>query len=108
MVRVKMVEIDGEKLKDELYKTDTNVGEASLELGFSKSRLSQIIKKGRMPLTVLQLIEYKYGISYDNIKPDANTGSVSNENDIDREMYSTIYNAVYNALKDALEADNGK
>ena len=45
MARAKMVEIDGEKLKDELYQTDTNVGEASLELGFSKSRLSQMIKK---------------------------------------------------------------
>ena len=108
MPKCKTIRFDGKKLKYELYQAGTTVSKASVDLGYSKGRLSQMISKGVMPLTTMRLITYKYGILYESIQPDVNIKEEQTENNNEEKMYQLIYKAVYNAFKDVLEGDNGK
>lgn len=70
--RERREQIDFNKLEQELFERSETLASASVSLGFASTYLHNI--KGRyqqkIPIRALNLLNYHFGISYDDIKPD--------------------------------------
>lgn len=66
----KMVQIDGEKLRNAVKNLDMSASVASQKLGFSTNYITKICSRGNMRESALILLNTILGIKYDDIKPD--------------------------------------
>jgi len=70
MAKMQMIQIDGEKLKDQLKARCFTLGAASLRMGRSVGYLKQIADKGEMPTHTMRHITNEFDIKIEDIKPD--------------------------------------
>jgi hypothetical protein len=100
-----MVKIDGKKLHAKIREKDLNMSKVSEENGYSIGWIGSAIKRNVASPALLVVLE-RYGITFDDIKPDdaEEVKEVRNvpENAIcnmtSDELYRVIYAAVVNAL----------
>ena len=70
MVENKFSPVDAWKVKKALEEHGTYMAQASRELGFCETYLSNTIGEGRLRVPIIKMLEKFYGITYDEIKPD--------------------------------------
>ena len=66
----KMVQIDGEKLRNAVKILNMTASEASQKLGFSQNYITKVCSRGDIRGSSLTLLNTILGINYDDIKPD--------------------------------------
>lgn len=66
----KMVQIDGNKLRNAVKKLGMSTSEASQKLGFSQSYITKTCTRGNIRESSLTLLNTILDIKYDDIKPD--------------------------------------
>jgi len=66
----KMVQIDGEKLRNAVKNLNMTAADASRQLGFSDHYLTSVCFRGDIRESSLILLDTILGIKYDDIKPD--------------------------------------
>ena len=70
MVENKFSPVDAWKVKKALEEHGTYMAQASRELGFCETYLSNTLGDGRIRVPIIKMLEKIYGITYDEIKPD--------------------------------------
>lgn len=70
MAKMQMIQIDGEKLKDQLKARCFTLEAASLRMGRSAGYLKQIVAKGVLPTHTMRHITNEFDIKNEDIKPD--------------------------------------
>lgn len=66
----KMIQIDGEKLRNAVKNLSMSAAEASQKLGFSPNYITKICCRGNVRESSLILLNSILGIKYDDIKPN--------------------------------------
>ena len=70
MRTIKRFEINGDKLRKEFTQRNLQLSNTSEEIGFSRGYLNKCCNDQKIPVSVLQLLDIKYGIKLDDIKLD--------------------------------------
>lgn len=104
-----MIEIDGEKLRAEIFKRGLTFANASKELGHANTYIGNVIARGLIPSHAAILLKSLYNIDLDSYKkPEIYHQESFIEKlqqqepilDYDR-LWKVIYTAVYEAIKKA-------
>ncbi len=66
---IKTRRVDGQKLKSEAIKRFGTVAKADRDLGFTHA-IGNWVARNEIPEYVIYLLENKWGVAYDDIKPD--------------------------------------
>lgn len=64
------IPIDSKKLKEQLYKHDSNMSKFSVSIGRSESYVRDMAASGALNKSTVMLLEHAFGIKYDDIRPD--------------------------------------
>lgn len=102
------IQIDGDKLLNEVKKRGVTLREASVEIGMSSSYLGNCRSRGNMSGAAMLALKHTYNIDEPDIAVQKGTGNSAGDEtapakvDTD-ELYRVIYSAVYEAVKAALE-----
>lgn len=70
MAKMRMIQIDGEKLKEQLKAQCFTLEAASLRMGRSAGYIKQIVTKGEMPTHTMRHITNEFNIKFEDIQPD--------------------------------------
>ena len=70
MRTIKRFEINGDKLRKEFTQRNLQLSNTSEEIGFSRGYLNKCCNDQMIPVSVLQLLDIKYGIKLDDIKKE--------------------------------------
>ena len=99
-----MVEVDGQKLQDELKKRGMNLTEASLDMGRSPCYLANVKRDGRTTETTLKLLEANYNIKREDIElawePPTKTEAPAEEPKVEVDM-AALQKCITEAVKEA-------
>ena len=68
MPKITLLQIDGERLRKALESRNLTSQKASIEIGCNESYISKSILNNRISKPVIQLLELKYGITWDEYK----------------------------------------
>ena len=69
--RSQTIEIDPNKLREELRRRGLNVTALSKELGYNSQYMSQALKNGSIGMPAANQLELRYNIDMELMKPDA-------------------------------------
>lgn len=69
--RSQAIEIDPNKLREELRRRGLNVSSLSKELGYASNYMSQVLKKGAIGMPAANQLGLRYNIDMELMKPDA-------------------------------------
>lgn len=69
--RSQAIEIDPNKLREELRRRGLNVSSLSKELGYASNYMSQVLKKGAIGMPAANQLALRYNIDMSLMKPDA-------------------------------------
>lgn len=83
------IEIDGAKVEKELSIRKLTRTDICNEFGLAHSSFHSMLKKNRLKPIYIKMLEMKYGIKYDDIKPDKKEEAVQEETD-ENESYSNV------------------
>lgn len=110
--------VDPEKFTSEFAKRGLVKSAVSTELGYAHTYLNHVMGTGTIRKAVMDLLDSKYGIRYDDIKPDEpvveepveeepevalESGIVLDEAFWDK-LSLVLYASVFKAVKDALDS----
>lgn len=70
MSKAKSMPIDGGKLRGIIQSKGYYAMDMSLEMGYGISTLSQAIRRGNITYAMAYMLESKYGIKYEDYKPE--------------------------------------
>ena len=103
-----MVLIDGDRFRKEIYRKNRNLQLMSKELGYSRSYLAVCVKNGRIPESVVKMLDQAYGIPKERYELKKEKDPVAEINGqeyrIDENaLYELIKKAVYEGMKKAWE-----
>ncbi len=70
MAGARTMKIDSDKLRAEIRRRGLNLDNMSKELGYSHGYMNYVLKSGNIGLPAVNLIEMRYNITIDSIKPD--------------------------------------
>lgn len=99
------IKISGEKLERAFTSRKIKFKDASVEMGFASSYLSNCKSREIVPEYAIKLLKSLYGIEREELLPDKEPETDNCERtefDYDK-LYQTIYAAVYAATKIAVE-----
>lgn len=109
MARIKVINIDGEKLRNEFNVRNITFSSASVKCGYEASYFSKVCNSGKITQPAINLLQANYNIKYDDYKLTDETAQVEKESvkftitdEVSDRLYKIIYSAVYHAMKQAL------
>lgn len=108
MARNRSKPISSEKLKLELSRRGVGIIEAALQMGYTQTAVRNAINASRISNQMLILLQSKFQISYEDIKPDC-TAIPEKQQQISfvvltEEIKNELYQIAYSACNAAFEA----
>jgi len=110
------IQIDKQKLKAELRKRGSNIAAAGIKIGYSNSAVQNAADRGRMPMSMINLLNTFFGIKESDIAPDPEANPVKKLEEVTDAIQQTwltveqlsqiIRSSVFNALQDWNEVRN--
>ena len=116
MKNTNSIQIDKQKLKAELRKRGSNIAAAGIKIGYSNSAVQNAADRGRMPMSMINLLNAFFGIKESDIAPDPEVNPAEKLEEVTDAVQQTwltveqlsqiIRSSVFNALQDWNEARN--
>lgn len=110
------IQIDKQKLKAELRKRGSNIAAAGIKIGYSNSAVQNAADRGRMPMSMINLLNTFFGIKESDIAPDPEANPAEKLEEVTDAIQQTwltveqlaqiIRSSVFNALQDWNEVRN--